>query len=90
MSSTPSNSDGTIQPELLGPKLTIVVKRLREKAIEELTAAIWCCDSCGETEKSFLMVDLHFGTGCEKLSLIECNVCPEIVCDYTDFIPHFF
>ena len=89
MSSTLSNSDGVIQPELLGPKLIVVVKRLREKAIEELTVGIWRCDSCGKTEKSFLMLDLHFDTGCEKLSPIECDVCPAVLRDYREFVPHF-
>ncbi|XP_065571680.1 zinc finger protein 664-like [Artemia franciscana] len=89
MSSTLSTSDGIIQPELLGPKLIIVVKRLREKTIEELTAGIWRCDSCGKTEKSFLMLNLHFDTGCEKLSPIECDVCPAVARDYREFVPHF-
>ncbi|XP_065572886.1 zinc finger protein ZFP2-like [Artemia franciscana] len=89
MSSTLSTSDGTIQPELLGPKLIVSVKRLREKSIEELTAGIWRCDSCGKTEKSFLMLNLHFDTGCEKLSPIECDVCPAVFRDYSEFVPHF-
>ena len=89
MSSALSTSDGIIQPELLGPKLIIVVKRLREKTIEELTAGIWLCDSCGKTEKSFLMLNLHFDTGCEKLSPIECDVCPAVARDYREFVPHF-
>ena len=51
MSSTLSHSDDTVQPNLLGPKLIVVVKMLTEKAIEELTTGIWRCDSCGKTEK---------------------------------------
>jgi len=89
MSSIVSTSGGIIQPELLGPKLIVLVKRLREKVIEELTSGIWRCDSCGKTEKSFLMMDLHFDTGFEKLSPIECDVCPAVVCDYREFVPHF-
>ena len=51
MSFTLSHSDGTVQPNLLGPKLIVVIKRLTEKAIEVLTAGIWRCDSCGKTDK---------------------------------------
>ncbi|XP_065572833.1 zinc finger protein ZFP2-like [Artemia franciscana] len=88
-SSTMATFNGVIQSELLGPKLVVVVKRLTEKAIEELTAGIWRCDSCGKTEKSFLMLDLHFDTGCEKLSPIECDSCPAVVHEYRDFVVHF-
>ena len=37
----------------------------------------------------FLMIDFHFDTSCEKLSPIECDVCPAIVRNYKDIVPHF-
>ena len=51
MSFTLSHSDGTVQPNLLGPKLIVVMKRLTEKGIEALTAGIWYGDSCGKVKK---------------------------------------
>jgi hypothetical protein len=66
MNSDVRNSDGVIQPKILGPKLIVVAKRLRVKFIEEVTAGIWRCSTCGKIEKSFLMLDLHFDTGCHQ------------------------
>jgi hypothetical protein len=36
----------------LGPKPIIMVKKLTEKSIEELTFGIWRRGTCGKTEKS--------------------------------------
>ena len=83
------HSDGVIPPEILRPKLVVAVKRLRVKFIEEITAGIWRCDTCGKTEKSLLTLDLHFDTCCERLSPIECDVCPAVIRDYRDFVAHF-
>jgi uncharacterized Zn-finger protein len=88
-SSTVGTFDGPIQSEISGPKLIVVVERLKDEVIQELTAGIWRCDSCGKTEKSLLILDLHFDTGCEKLSPIECDVCPAVVHEYRDFVAHF-
>ncbi|XP_065582527.1 zinc finger protein ZFP2-like isoform X2 [Artemia franciscana] len=50
---------------------------------------LWRCNSCGKTEKSFLILELHIDTGCEELSPIECDICPAVVRDYKDFVAHF-
>ncbi|KAK2721055.1 zinc finger protein ZFP2-like isoform X2 [Artemia franciscana] len=84
-----SSADGVTPPKLLGPKLIVRIRKLTEKTIEELRAGIWRCDSCGKTEKSFLMLDLHIDTGCEELSPIECDVCPAVIRDHTNFVCHF-
>ncbi|KAK2714436.1 zinc finger protein 182-like isoform X1 [Artemia franciscana] len=81
-------SDGVTLPQLSGPKLVVMVRKLTKEAIEELTAGIWRCISCGKVETSFLMLDLHIDTGCEELSPIECDVCPAVVHDYRDFVVH--
>ncbi|KAK2708999.1 hypothetical protein QYM36_014584 [Artemia franciscana] len=80
--------DGVTLPQLSGSKPIVMVRKLTKKAIEELTAGIWRCGSCGKAEKSFLMLDLHIDTGCEELSPIECDVCPAVVHDYRDFVVH--
>ncbi|XP_065582529.1 zinc finger protein 16-like [Artemia franciscana] len=50
---------------------------------------LWRCNSCGKTETSFLILDLHIDTGCEELSPIECDICPAVIRDYKDFVAHF-
>ena len=87
--STVYSFDGGSQRKFLGPEPFLVLKKLSEKAIEELTAGIWRCGSCGKAEKSFLILDLHIDTGCEELSPIECDVCPAVVRSYRDFVAHF-
>ncbi|XP_065572853.1 zinc finger protein ZFP2-like isoform X2 [Artemia franciscana] len=82
-------SDGLSQPDLLGPKPIVMVERLTEKAIEELSEGIWRCSSCGKAEKSYLILDLHIDTGCEELSPIECDICPAVVREYSNFVVHF-
>ena len=42
-----------------------------------------------KSKNLFLMIGLHFDTSCEKLSPIECDVCPAIVRNYKDFVPNF-
>ena len=54
--STVCSSDGMGRPKLFGPKLIVKVKKLTEKAVEELTAGIWLCSFCAKTEKSFFYV----------------------------------
>ncbi|XP_065583255.1 uncharacterized protein LOC136042243 [Artemia franciscana] len=82
-------SDDVSQPILFGPKPIVMLKKLTEKAIEELTMGIWRCGSCGKAEKSFLMLDLHVDTGCEGLTPIECVLCPTVERDYSNFVVHF-
>ncbi|KAK2721380.1 hypothetical protein QYM36_003607, partial [Artemia franciscana] len=65
------------------------VKKLTHRAIEELTAGIWRCATCGKAEKLFFMLDLHIDTGCEQLSSIECDICPAVFRDYRNFVFHF-
>ena len=82
------SSDGVDQPKLFGPKPILKVKKLTEKAIEELTAGIWRCGSCAKVENSFFMLNLHIDTGCEKISPLECDICPSIFRDYRKFVAH--
>ena len=89
MHSTMCRSDSVSQQILLGPKPIVMVKKLAEKAIEELTVGIWRCGSCGKAEKSLLILDLHIDTGCEELSPIECDVCPAVCRNYSNFVVHF-
>ncbi|XP_065580604.1 zinc finger protein 583-like [Artemia franciscana] len=86
--STVCRSEDVSQPILLGPKPIIMVKRMTEKAIEELTIGIWRCDSCGKAEKSLLILGLHVNTSCEELTKMECDVCHEVVHDYSNFVVH--
>jgi hypothetical protein len=64
------NAGGVNQPKLFGPKPIMKVKKLTEKAIEELTAGIWHFSSCSKAEKSVFMLDILIDTGCGKLSPI--------------------
>ncbi|XP_065580589.1 zinc finger protein ZFP2-like isoform X6 [Artemia franciscana] len=89
MHSTVCRSDDVSQPILFGPKPIVMLKKLKGKAIEELTMGIWRCGSCGKAEKSFLMLDLHVDTGCEELTPIECVLCPTVERDYSNFVVHF-
>ena len=57
------------------------------RSIDELTAGIWRCGSCGKVEKSFFILNLHINTGCE-LSPIECDTCPAIFREYRNFVVH--
>ena len=68
------SSDGMGRPKLFGPKLIVKVKKLAEKAVEELTAGIWLCSFCAKAEKSFFMLDLHIETVCEELSQMEYDI----------------
>ncbi|XP_065572779.1 zinc finger protein ZFP2-like isoform X3 [Artemia franciscana] len=85
---TVCSSDGMDQPKLFGPKPILKVKKLTEKAIDELTAGIWRCATCGKAEKSFFMLNLHINTGCEELSPIQCDICPAIFREYRNFVVH--
>ncbi|XP_065583779.1 zinc finger protein 664-like, partial [Artemia franciscana] len=85
---TVCSSDGGDQPKLFGPKPILNVKKLTQKDIDELTAGIWRCGSCGKVEKSFFMLNLHINTGCEELSPIECDICPTIFREYRNFVVH--
>jgi hypothetical protein len=66
-----------------------MVKKLTEKSIEELKVGIRRCSTCGKTEKSRLILDIHIDTGCEELSPIECDVCPTVARDYSNFVVYF-
>ena len=89
MHSTVYSFDSICQPKLFGPKPIVKVKKLTHRAIEELTAGIWRCATCGKAEKLFFMLDLHIDTGCEQLSSIECDICPAVFRDYRNFVFHF-
>jgi ribosomal protein L37AE/L43A len=88
MNSTGCSSDNVIQPKHALPKPIVLVKKLTENTIQELTAGIWRCGFCGKTKKSFLILDLLIDTGCEKFSPIECDVCPAVIRDYKSFAAH--
>jgi hypothetical protein len=82
------SAGGVDQPKLFGPKPIVKVKKLTEKAIEELTAGICYCSSCLKAEKSVFMLDLFIDTGCEELSPIECVICPAIFRHFRNFVGH--
>ncbi|XP_065576106.1 zinc finger protein OZF-like isoform X2 [Artemia franciscana] len=89
LSSSVSRLDGVKQLKRGDIHPTIVLENLKRDVIEEVTAGIWRCGSCGKTENSFLMLDLHENTGCEELSRIECDMCPVVTNDYFNFVAHF-
>ncbi|KAK2719554.1 sal-like protein 3 isoform X1 [Artemia franciscana] len=89
LSSSISHLDGLKQIKRADINPTVVLEKLRPQFIEEVTAGIWRCGSCGKAETSFLMLDLHENTGCEELSRIECDMCPVVTNDYFSFVAHF-
>ncbi|KAK2719142.1 zinc finger protein 271-like isoform X1 [Artemia franciscana] len=84
------NNLNNIQPRVLVKAIPmIMLPELTSRHIDEVTNGIWRCDLCGKIENCFLMLDLHQNTGCEKLSPIECDICPAVIKDYSDFVTHF-
>lgn len=66
----------------------VMLEKLKVSVIEEVKAGIWRCESCDKLESSFLMLDLHKSTACEKVSQIECDTCQIEISRYLNFVAH--